>query len=574
MDFKQITISLVKPLIFPKCYIDESPIGYLLRLANINNYRSCNWLIENNSITSKTPTYNVACHLLNNSSWTGFNKKYIAYKLCNYSLKDLQPTILRYCPLCFRENNYYRMIWHLKISVVCLKHKIWLNDFCLHCGQLIKYNYSPFGQCLCGEPFSLSVDSYPIPKGVYDIQYYLLNGTFTKRKQTFIENLELSLHQRTEFFIFLIRWLPETIHKRRQTRKYFRFDRLHDFRDSIIQVSEIILSGAIGFRSYLESISELDKEYNPDNKHRRSLFVAFYHSFYKFFPEDNFFIFREIIEDYIKHTWKKQLTQRNTLFNPLTRQRHPWIPIKKAAAEFNIVPSLLKRVIKDKLLIAVEEKKDTRTFTLVYRPSIRLQVSKIKNMFSFKRAANRLGTTKSQLNQLIADNHFSDAIAPKENYSQQWQFSSETIQNYLSALFERVVELEGSTITIAEAMRVIGNRIEQPLPKLIKAILNKELAVTTIKRKPDNRNLRSLAIANTAFNEWIKRTIEPNNYLSIPQLAKLLTINQESAYQLVNMGIINYYVDNNSSQKLITTTDLETFKARYVFWQGYQRLLK
>lgn len=138
----------------------------------------------------------------------------------------------------------------------------------------------------------------------------------------------------------------------------------------------------------------------------------------------------------------------------------------------------------------------------------------------------------------------------------------------------RINQLEGSTITIAKAMRVIGNKIEQPLPKLIKAILNKELAVTNIKRKPDNRNIRSLAIANGAFKEWIKRTIKPNNYLSIPQLAKLLTINQESAYQLVNMEIINFYVDNNSSQKLIKTTDLETFKARYVFLAGLSKTIK
>ncbi|UYZ84698.1 hypothetical protein MTZ49_03805 [Entomomonas sp. E2T0] len=193
-------------------------------------------------------------------------------------------------------------------------------------------------------------------------------------------------------------------------------------------------------------------------------------------------------------------------------------------------------------------------------------------MFSFKRAVQRLGITKSQLNQLIESDHFPNAIPPRKNYSQQWQFPIEIIQNYLAALFKKVIELEVSTISIAEAMRVIGNRIEKPLAKLIKAILNEEIRITVIKRQHES-NLRSLTISHSDLKQWIRKNINDNKYISIPQLAKLLNINQELTYQLINMGIIDYFIGKDN-RKLITEDDLNVFKTRYIFLAKISKALK
>lgn len=81
-----------------------------------------------------------------------------------------------------------------------------------------------------------------------------------------------------------------------------------------------------------------------------------------------------------------------------------------------------------------------------------------------------LGITKKQLNQLILEGHFPKAIPPNRGYSPQWFFSLVDISKYLNELLEIHVDIEEETVSIAQAMRIIGSRIENPLPKLLNKI--------------------------------------------------------------------------------------------------------
>lgn len=55
---------------------------------------------------------------------------------------------LRYCPLCLRddEHPYYRKKWRLSFSVICTKHRCYLNDSCPKCSTTL----TPYLACKSG----------------------------------------------------------------------------------------------------------------------------------------------------------------------------------------------------------------------------------------------------------------------------------------------------------------------------------------------------------------------------------------------------------------------------------------
>ncbi len=73
---------------------------------------------------------------LNISKWLDLVKepKVTRHKLQNYYYYGL-----RYCPLCWKDENsrYFRILWRLPFVVVCLEHGVELEEFCSSCGELL-----------------------------------------------------------------------------------------------------------------------------------------------------------------------------------------------------------------------------------------------------------------------------------------------------------------------------------------------------------------------------------------------------------------------------------------------------
>lgn len=571
---KHYNLSILKPIIRPKCYQDESPIGYLIRLAEVNGYNTYKWLvtIEELIIYSGTPSHVEAYNLLKKIAWTGFNEANEVNKICNNSADNLNLNNVHYCSLCLRENNYFRMNLQMKTAFTCLKHKVWLKDFCPSCNEPIKYSTSLLGKCSCGMVLA-NQPVEDIPESVYLLQQYLFDINLVSRSSAYQITdvyLKLTITERTDYFLFMLRWLPKAILERRKSNTYA--NTIKQLRENITTLAKLFMQGTSRFWELIEQLNELDKQYRLENKLEKLVFNKFYQYFYKKFPNNNFLIFRKLIEKYIKKFWKKQLTYRNILFNSDLIKSHPWIPINQAIKEFKLTTAEVQRAIKDKSIIALIAQKENRKFTLLFRPSIRLRLEEIKDRISFKQTTQVLGITKKQLNQLIVEKYFSKAIPPKKDYSLEWLFSSQEISQFLKELFKIATDIQEETVLIAEAMRIIGSKIDNPLPKLLKKIKDQEIAVTIGNYY---RNIKALAISKRELNNWIQEASgNGNKYFTIPQLAKLLNTNQQLAYQLVNNELIDCFVDKKSRKRLITEESLSSFNVKYIFLSQLSKVIK
>lgn len=206
---KHNKLSILKPIIRPKCYQDESPMGYLIRLAEANGYNTYKWLVTIDGVItySKMLPHIEAYNLLKDLSWTGFNQANEVNKVCNYSADNLNLNNVHYCPLCLKENNYFRINWQMKTAFTCLKHKVWLKDICPSCKEPIKYNASLLGKCPCGMVLA-NQPVEDIPNSLYLLQQYLFDidlDSISSTQQTTEAYLKLIITERPEYYLFMSR---------------------------------------------------------------------------------------------------------------------------------------------------------------------------------------------------------------------------------------------------------------------------------------------------------------------------------------------------------------------------------
>lgn len=170
----------------PEPNLDESMIGYLLRLSDANCYESLNpilSLLDDNDFEVKAHKIRALCmgklnierlsHLtntpqntLNNLIFQSITLNKSQYFRVGYaSISDelmnfRNPAI---CVQCLTESSYHRKIWTVASYTVCLKHLSLLQDTCSTCNSVFSWSRTNLLKCRCGAEMkaadSLQVES-------------------------------------------------------------------------------------------------------------------------------------------------------------------------------------------------------------------------------------------------------------------------------------------------------------------------------------------------------------------------------------------------------------------------------
>lgn len=155
-----------KLLFVPKVYVDESLVSYIYRLAIVNNYEVA-WIYEMlglNVNKIRTQGFQLGNEKINTSilaEITGIDQ--IVFDSLSLSIKNsdsvIQNTIdqfairnvkKQFCPLCIKENIYYRKIWDINIYTRCHIHNCLLMCRCIDCNRHLTNQDILNGLCKCG----------------------------------------------------------------------------------------------------------------------------------------------------------------------------------------------------------------------------------------------------------------------------------------------------------------------------------------------------------------------------------------------------------------------------------------
>lgn len=158
-------------------FADESFIGYLLRLADLNEFESIFWLFELADLKIvKDENFNLFFddrqNLARLARITDVPIPRLQTLLYEFDRPgNVHPSLLeskvnlcgnllsrrfirrekpRLCPACLRKANYLRRIWELAPATACPVHKCLLLDRCPSCQKTLSWQRKSISVCSCG----------------------------------------------------------------------------------------------------------------------------------------------------------------------------------------------------------------------------------------------------------------------------------------------------------------------------------------------------------------------------------------------------------------------------------------
>ncbi|EGW23121.1 TniQ family protein [Methylobacter tundripaludum] len=548
-------LTLICPPVRTNCFSDENPISFLVRLANLNKYPVYRWLLSGKG--AGTINYELLYRTLLATDWAGYEQTVPELQaICALPNIHINSSRLRYCPLCLQEESYWRMGWQLKLSVACARHQVWLHDLCPHCQKDQSILKVDENQSECLEQLA-NAEAIPVPLSVLRMQQFLEEGLLNQDNPLFDANNQPTMVERCELMVFMLKWLGVGEDLAKPARKKFEY--VSGFQDKAIQCAEALFSDQSGFWRYLQTIHLFHASYIGIQQKR---LVYFYREFFKQFSAPSFQSLRYVVENYAVMNLIRDITEKHTLFTPNAKKVQLWYSFQKACKEYGIASSVLSRAITDKQVNVHHEYAEKYTKSSVYRPDLEKILPHLKRLIPASFAAQILGVTKAQFSQLQNSGCFKFEIPPRRDYCSTWQYS----QPELSAIIENInrgaAPITTACLTISQIMQYqIQGRIEMPFLQLIKAILSGQLVVR--KSDPQILKIRALSIDGEEFMRWLNNLRPTPEYVSVTEASKLLGVNEEFTYQLVNRGYLHHKIDSRNA-KVIFPDHIRRFKQEYV----------
>jgi TniQ len=152
---------------------DESFVGYLLRLTEVNRYETLSWIlqfahIKNCGRFKFSLAQNGSLDVSPLARLTGVDETTLT-SLLYVSMRDSERQLIvdysvfgnpvphymiclknpKVCPACLRDSKYARRIWELAPVTVCPSHECLLVDECPNCGKRISWNRKRVSLCSC-----------------------------------------------------------------------------------------------------------------------------------------------------------------------------------------------------------------------------------------------------------------------------------------------------------------------------------------------------------------------------------------------------------------------------------------
>jgi hypothetical protein len=548
-------LTLICPPVRTSCFSDENPISFLVRLANLNKYPSYRWLLSGKG--TGTINYELLYNILLTTDWAGYNQTVPELqKICSLPNIHINSSRLRYCPLCLQEEPYWRIGWQIKLSVVCIRHQIWLHDVCPHCQKdqsVLKVDKNQ-SECLAQ---LVKAEAIPAPLSVFRMQQFLETGLMNQDNPLFDANHQSTMVERCELMVFMLKWLQVGKDLAKPARQTFQY--VSDFRDNAIQCAEALFSDQSGFWRFLQTAHLSHAGYIGIQQKR---LVYFYREFFNQFSGPSFQPLRDVVENYATMNLIRDITQKHTLFSPNAKKVQLWYSFQKACKEYGIASSVLDRAISDKQVKVHYESSKTYIKCSVYRPDLEKILPHLRELIPASHAAQILGVTKAQFSQLQNTGCFKFEIPPRKDYCSTWQYSKKELDTIIENIIMGAAPMTSDCLTISQIMQFhVRGSVEMPFLKLIKAILSGQIIV----RKSDTQilKIRDLSIDREEFMGWLNNLRSGQEYMSVTEASKLLGVNEEFTYQLVNQGYLHHKIDSRNA-KVIFPDHVRRFKQEYV----------
>ncbi|MCR6653142.1 MAG: TniQ family protein [Cellvibrionaceae bacterium] len=533
-------MKLIKPPIFPKCFEDESPVGYLLRLAELNLYGSYRWLItdQRKPAISLTELYELLCQ----NPWTGFSKSHVFNQLNGLTYRYLQTPKIKACMECVRESNYWDIHIHAVLSPVCPKHRCWRTDICPTCQKSYSWHRGDLKRCSCKAERGADTDlpsqfAVELSAFIEDQNREGISGRLDPNEFTYKSRCDLLLM----FSLYC--------ENKGKAGDFPRFTTVEEIKECWEKVGNLLFGDLKDFYSFLRDLHIRDSVG----------FKSFYRSLQEF---DQICLseHREVLINFITRDLKTSITKQHRSLYGDKPVNDIWVPLQAVSRQYEVPKSTLQQLMEEGKLKHQTKVFERRAQTLIYIESPQKFQDFINQYVNYKVALELLGVTKAQL-KLIIDNSFIEDICKPDDNHFKWLISKADIESLKERLHKNYEHRDCDSLKVSEALSFYSTGFQELLPPLLKALLAGQITVVA---KTEELHLRDITMDKEEFIEWRNQKIKASDKMSIPDLADRFRINQESMYQIVNSGLIEAEdYGKNRLNRLISESEIQKFKQKY-----------
>lgn len=557
---------LVRP--FPGRH--EGPLGYLLHLAEAN----CMLPTELSRLGIR---YDPEClarqHLLPELA---LDRDLHAHVVGMTGLLETKGRIwnqryARFCPHCLIEDPTWRAGWELYFHDVCPHHGVWLVDLCSSCGQSLRWQRGSLLRCQCGsdlrqESSGTAPDNLRRLSAVLEAK--LLGRPESDSRPPFV-GMDIDQVQR------LVRYLggymdPVSNPKPLKLRNAGRLE--VSWTVSSL-AAEILFQWPSAFHSCLNRLQESAA---GEKTGLHGLFRQAYFYLYKGLREPAFAPVRKSFESWLAENWRGGLAKRNSRLSTELLANAQWIPGSVAADNLNISMSRLRYLIREGK-VEGEESVSTkgRHFMIVRRDHLERMSVQIANEMTMSEAMEVLGIGKVRM-QRILRLLFPGARRTQDKEYLPWCIPRGEVERLLAiGNHLPLLSIPDETQVALAYVFKYWNWTAEEIVALVEAV------------KKGNLKLQALVDTSRGISRWVfevgqlrawHRSLDNGrryNWISIPDVGKILGVKQQVAYWLCQNGFIP--AERLGSIKGIGSRvrreHLERFRENYVFGREIAEIL-
>lgn len=564
---------------------DETYLGFLVRLAEINSYDTPLWILQAadlgwkiHRLVSRKGLIRINKQLAELTQVKAEALERLPYqstpdgRSVKFFQHDIEPYLLRLdrerlCVECLKESNYCRKQWQFAAVTCCPIHKVLLIDECPACGESMTWFRGQVSKCHCGFEWRMSkVTRLPESECRVSLLLYrafALPGLPQIRLPKKNPLIDLSVSSLLNALLVVAmsqerRWTNRLVFLRKHT--------ILETHRSLVAAFSVFEHWPSNFHHFLNDLFRARS--SGEKKTLRSIFGLVYRRLYSSPLRDNELakLLCPEFEKYILGLSNQSYLCSARWFKQ--RGHSAYVSRTSVSRILSLDQTAVDALISSGRLAAVVDKSGARRQFVVQAESVeRLKLQK-RRYLSLKAASKGLGI--SQVNVLKLVEHSLVRIAEGASMDDRWRFDANILQQFVKRIRSRTVPLEESSKHLRDFNGVLDtatvqlSKINWGIQNFVNDILN--CRITPRKISKGEHGLSALRFARQEVEAYVRERLSHSPRLKIVGGVMGHGFKARSLYQFARKGLIKTKDELKAgvTYRLITREAIEDFKSKYI----------
>lgn len=553
---------------------DESFMGYILRLTELNDYDNPAWIVREAGIGylhdrgaaashksldlsafATLTGVNIADlvslrHPIDKQSHTTYRRLFFGLTVPQYVIR---PKHQKLCPGCLLEAAYVRRIWEFALVTVCPIHECLLLDECPNCCKRIAWSRNRVAVCPCNydwreySPPVVASSELDVTRQIH-LLCRIASGDDDAQRGSLIELnplYEVDLQGLTAALLFVARQFARTAYKKGRRlidttgKNFARANQNSEIHALLCKAWSVFNDWPNNYFDFLE----WRRMHLPNRRFRAGLdrdFVEYKSALYYRLTSEQLNFMREGFEEYLVTKWAGGYVGHMRRLSPSLRMRSTYVSRKEAKEFLRIKVEGVDRLIALGRLKAEVRNNGRFRRILIERASLNTIKQELKHSLYLKQAAARLGISCDRVRELIKCNLLRSHEGIRVDGRCGQTFDSEDIKCLLDSVRRQLIK--GSSgdasdnISFLKTLRKL-RRVNVDIGQFIQIILDGAIRPIRLDSKP---GLASLVFSKSDIKGYMTdmERIRLGETLSVPEVAQRLSIGVNNTRFLISKGII------------------------------------